>query len=68
MLDFVTNFCYNIVKIVKQKEESHKDIEKARIDRMTSYQTLVTKLERRASDFSEGGESDGPLKVPCGKQ
>ncbi len=65
MLDFVTHFCYNIVK---QKEESHKDIEKARIDRMTSYQTLVTKLERRASDFSEGGESDGPLKVPCGKQ
>ena len=64
MLDFVTHFCYNIVK---QKEVSHKDIEKARIDRMTSYQTLVTKLERRASDFSEGGESDGPLKVPCGR-
>lgn len=65
MLDFVTCFCYNIVK---QKEESHREIDKARIDRMTSYRMLETKLERRASDFSEGGESDGPLKVPCGKQ
>ncbi len=65
MLDFVTRFCYNIVK---QKEESHREIDKARIDRMTSYRMLETKLERRVSDFSEGGESDGPLKVPCGEQ
>lgn len=62
ILDNVTPFCYNKIK---QKEESHTRIKD---DFLPDANSLAHWGGQVVSPNSpEGGESDGPVKVPCGR-